>query len=126
MRILTHNMMCCLKCDSFPLKIEATEVENEEQEENKEFLLNMLPRLDYDGLKSAAKDLSIEGLPETLPENISENEAALKSLHKLLLEIQIKTGELVCPNEQCGRRYPIKERIPNMVLRDDEVNDLKK
>jgi len=58
MRILVHNMMCCLKCDSFPLKIEATEVENEEQDENNEFIKNMLPRIDYDALKMAAKDVS--------------------------------------------------------------------
>ena len=57
MRLLVHNMMCCLKCDSFPLKIEATEVENEEQDENKEFVLNMLQRVDYEALKGAAKDV---------------------------------------------------------------------
>ncbi|EFC42926.1 predicted protein [Naegleria gruberi] len=118
--------MCCLKCDTFPLKIEATEVENEEQEDNKEFILNMLQRVDYEALKGAAKDLSIEGLPDILPENVGENEAAMKSLHKLLLELQVKNGDLVCTNPQCGRRYPIKDRIPNMVLRDDEVMELKK
>ncbi|KAG2379246.1 hypothetical protein C9374_007385 [Naegleria lovaniensis] len=126
MRLLVHNMMCCLKCESFPLKIEATEVENEQQDENKEFILNVLQRIDYDALKSAASNLSIEGLPDTLPENVGENEAAMKSLHKLLLELQVKNGELVCTNPSCGRRYPIKDRIPNMVLRDDEVSELKK
>ena len=59
MRLLVHNMMCCLKCESFPLKIEATEVENEEQDENKEFILNVLQRIDYDALKSAASNVCL-------------------------------------------------------------------
>ncbi|KAL0482602.1 multifunctional methyltransferase subunit [Acrasis kona] len=121
MRILTHNMLCCLKCDSFPLKIVAVNKEQDEQDENPEFIKHMLDRLDYDALKSAAKDLSIEGLPDALPENVAENQAALTSLHKLLLEVVVKDGELQCTNPACNRSYPIKQGIPNMVLREDEV-----
>jgi multifunctional methyltransferase subunit TRM112 len=81
----------------------------------------MLSKLDYPALKSAADDLSIVGLPDTLPDNIFENEAALKSLHRLLMEVTVVDGELICP--KCQRSYPIKNKIPNMVLREDEVSN---
>ena len=34
MRLLTHNMLCCLKCDHFPLQIKADEIENENANAN--------------------------------------------------------------------------------------------
>ena len=124
MRILTHNMMVCLKCDHFPLTIKATNKSENEQEENLDFIKHMLSKLDYSALKSAANDLEIAGLPDTLPDNVFENTAALQSLHKLLMEVVVVDGELVCPN--CQRIYPVKNKIPNMVLREDEVLEKKK
>jgi multifunctional methyltransferase subunit TRM112 len=121
MRVLSHNMLLCLKCNHFPLKINATNKTEEKQEENIEFIKHMLSKLDYPALKSAADDLSIVGLPDTLPDNIFENEAALKSLHRLLMEVTVVDGELICP--KCQRSYPIKNKIPNMVLREDEVSN---
>lgn len=116
--------MVCLKCDHFPLTIKATNKQEEEQEENFDFIKHMLSKLDYGALKSAANDLEIAGLPDTLPDNVFENENALRSLHKLLLEVTVVDGELICPN--CERVYPIKNKIANMVLREDEVLEKKK
>jgi multifunctional methyltransferase subunit TRM112 len=124
MKILTHNMLCCLKCDHFPLNIHATDKQEQPQDENFEFITHMLPKIDYPALRQAASDLNIVGLPETLPDNITENEQALRSLHKLLLEVTVVEGELVCPN--CSRAYSIKNKIPNMVLREDELLEKQK
>ncbi len=63
--------------------------------------------------------MDIQGLPEQLPEDIEQNEKALQALHKLLMEIVIEDGNLECTS--CTRLYPIKQGIPNMVLREDEV-----
>lgn len=57
MRILTHNMLCCLKCDHFPLTIKAKEKVEDQQEEDLKFVIHMLPKIDYDALKLAAKDV---------------------------------------------------------------------
>ena len=124
MKILTHNMICCLKCDHFPLRIKAEQKEEQQQEENFDFIKHILTRVDYPALKLAASDLAIQGLPDQLPENITDNEIALKSLHKLLLEVTVVEGELVCEN--CGRAYPIKNKIANMVLREDELLEKQK
>ena len=60
-------------------------------------------------------------MPET--ENLSEeslqNEEILKKLHKVLLEVEIIEGELICP--ETGRKFPITNGIPNMLINDDEV-----
>eukprot|EP01080_Neovahlkampfia_damariscottae_P003943 gene3943-7153_t len=124
MKLLTHNYLCCVLCENFPLSITAKEKTLEKREINYEFIKNFLPRLDYPALKLAAKDLNIKGLPEKLENNIQEDENALKALHELLVEVIIEEGELVC--SKCSRAYPIKNRILNMVLREDEVLQKKK
>lgn len=56
-----------------------------------------------------------EDLPET--ENLSEetlqSEDLLKKLHKVLLEIEIVEGELICP--ETGRKFPITNGDLNFV-----------
>ena len=56
---------------------------------------------------------------ESLNEESLQNEDILKKLHKVLLEIEIVEGELVCP--ETGRKFPITNGIPNMLINDDEV-----
>jgi multifunctional methyltransferase subunit TRM112 len=56
-------------------------------------------------------------LPSELPEEPTDE--FVQSLHRLLLETEIIEGELICPN--CNRAYPIKDGIPNMLLKDDEL-----
>jgi uncharacterized protein YbaR (Trm112 family) len=47
------------------------------------------------------------------------DEAFLQLVHKLLLDVHVLEGALVCP--ETGRRFPINEGIPNMLLHEDEV-----
>jgi len=123
MKLLTHNLLICNKkgCDpmkSYPFKIVATAIDKREIEFNPTFVKRMLPNLSWEGLVSAAKDLNFQ-IPEKLPENVEEDEALLKNLHEVLNEVQITTGNLVCPN--CSRQYSIENGIPNMLLNEDEV-----
>eukprot|EP01052_Picozoa_sp_SAG31_P063992 SAG31_NODE_22880_length_516_cov_0.805755_1_plen_91_part_10 len=83
------------------------------------------------------------GLPESIPENAEENDEFLQMLHSVLVDVRksstalprgflrailcrhecmlcqthVKEGELV---SQCGRRYPIEDAIPNMLLKEEE------
>lgn len=44
----------------------------------------------------------------------SNNEQILRDLHKLLLEIHVMEGKLICGD--CGHEYMIKEGIANFLL----------
>ena len=37
----------------------------------------------------------------------------------MLLEIEVINGDLVCP--ETGRKFPVSDGIPNMLLNEDEV-----
>ena len=43
----------------------------------------------------------------------------MKAVHHVMVEVEIVEGELQCP--ETGRKFPISEGIPNMLLREDEV-----
>jgi uncharacterized protein YbaR (Trm112 family) len=43
----------------------------------------------------------------------------LQQLHHVLFNIHIEEGHLICPDT--GRKFPIKQGIPNMILHEDEV-----
>eukprot|EP01111_Echinosteliopsis_oligospora_P009156 TRINITY_DN2636_c0_g1_i1.p1 TRINITY_DN2636_c0_g1~~TRINITY_DN2636_c0_g1_i1.p1 ORF type:complete len:123 (+),score=18.07 TRINITY_DN2636_c0_g1_i1:199-567(+) len=122
MKILTHNMIMCNKkgCseNNFPLKIVATVVDKQEIEFQPDFIKRLITNLSWPGIVSAAKDLNFP-IPEELPEGAAQDENFLKNLHEVLNEVQINTGELICPN--CSRSFPIENGIPNMLLNEDEV-----
>jgi multifunctional methyltransferase subunit TRM112 len=56
-------------------------------------------------------------IPDTLPSHVDDALAA--NLFRLLFEIHVLEGVLVCPDT--GREFPIKDGIPNMVLHADEL-----
>lgn len=58
-------------------------------------------------------------LPETLVEDFEANEEFLKKVHHVLLEVEVINGDLLCP--ESGRKFPINDGIPNMLLNEDEV-----
>ena len=114
--------------DGFPLRIEASKEDNSveriEADFNPQFLVRMIPRLNWAALKQGASDMGVaEG--EQLPEEVSEAQAAgqdqnfLQLLHVVLLEVRLVQGALICP--ESGRRFPVSNSIPNMLLNEDEI-----
>jgi len=55
---------------------------------------------------------------EVIEEVALEDEELLKKLHRVLLEVEVIEGELECP--ETGRKFPIKNSIPNMLINEDE------
>eukprot|EP00541_Cyclophora_tenuis_P018341 CAMPEP_0116576088 /NCGR_PEP_ID=MMETSP0397-20121206/20319_1 /TAXON_ID=216820 /ORGANISM="Cyclophora tenuis, Strain ECT3854" /LENGTH=133 /DNA_ID=CAMNT_0004105053 /DNA_START=299 /DNA_END=700 /DNA_ORIENTATION=- len=133
MRLLTHNYLQSNVRGTdkgYPLLIEPEEVVVEESPLDKELLTNLLPKLNYNVLLAALQQLrshcqDIPDLPAELPaqqindDNDNNNEPLLTNLHRVLMDIHVIQGALVCPDT--GRRFPIKEGIPNMILHEDEV-----
>jgi multifunctional methyltransferase subunit TRM112 len=90
---------------------------------DREMLQRTLPKLDYGALRQAVIQLSdsvpdIPELPLECPQQL-EDEILAKNLHKVLFDIHVIEGALICPDT--GRRFPIKDSIPNMILHEDEL-----
>eukprot|EP00816_Leptocylindrus_hargravesii_P005847 CAMPEP_0196809118 /NCGR_PEP_ID=MMETSP1362-20130617/9089_1 /TAXON_ID=163516 /ORGANISM="Leptocylindrus danicus, Strain CCMP1856" /LENGTH=92 /DNA_ID=CAMNT_0042183699 /DNA_START=415 /DNA_END=693 /DNA_ORIENTATION=- len=58
-------------------------------------------------------------IPGSLGEEQSMDEEVIEMLHKVLFDIHVLDGDLVCPDT--GRKFPIRDGIPNMVLHEDEI-----
>eukprot|EP00002_Diphylleia_rotans_P007871 TRINITY_DN17544_c0_g1_i1.p1 TRINITY_DN17544_c0_g1~~TRINITY_DN17544_c0_g1_i1.p1 ORF type:complete len:125 (-),score=37.01 TRINITY_DN17544_c0_g1_i1:279-653(-) len=124
MHLLTHNLLQCIvqgcRTNSFPLRIIPEDVQEDERDFNQEFMVRMLPRIHWAALLSALENLSIQHeLPAELPADASSNEELLQKLHRYLLEIRVQQGALICNG--CGRKYDVRQSIPNMMLNEDEV-----
>jgi multifunctional methyltransferase subunit TRM112 len=63
MKLITHNMLTSniIKgvTKGFPLKINAAKVENVTVDYNRDFIVRILPRIEYDALKTAVSDVSL-------------------------------------------------------------------
>ncbi|GKY96395.1 hypothetical protein MPSEU_000599100 [Mayamaea pseudoterrestris] len=128
MRLFTHNFLQSTvkgTTKGYPLGIEATEVTIEESPVDREMLRRTLPKLDYPTLRQASIQLAnqIPDMPE-LPQECpqlegDDDELLFKNLHKVLFDIHVIEGTLICPDT--GRRFPIKDSIPNMILHEDEL-----
>eukprot|EP00696_Hemimastix_kukwesjijk_P010949 gnl/Hemi2/23770_TR7978_c0_g1_i1.p1 gnl/Hemi2/23770_TR7978_c0_g1~~gnl/Hemi2/23770_TR7978_c0_g1_i1.p1 ORF type:complete len:125 (+),score=23.17 gnl/Hemi2/23770_TR7978_c0_g1_i1:59-433(+) len=124
MRLLTQNMLACNKpgCDeakSFPLRIEASQIEIAQSDFNPEFIRHILPRIDWPALNLSAVQIGLAPLPETITEEMLQSEEVLRMIHRALLEVIVKEGQLVC--NLCGKQYPISRGIPNMLLGESEM-----
>mmetsp|Transcript_1685 Transcript_1685/g.3608 ORF Transcript_1685/g.3608 Transcript_1685/m.3608 type:complete len:138 (-) Transcript_1685:193-606(-) len=137
MRLLTHNLLQCNKKgvkNGYPLIIRPVQLEYKESPYDKDFVSAMVPKVEYDALLKAlqwvrefppfarGEGLPPGGLPElppALPMEYAADEDFLRKLHTVLFDIYLVEGVLVCP--ESGREFPVNDRIPNMLLNDDEV-----
>ncbi|XP_018335356.1 multifunctional methyltransferase subunit TRM112-like protein [Agrilus planipennis] len=124
MKLLTHNMLTskCMKgvTVGYPLKINAFDVKVSEVDFNPEFVSRIIPKLDWNVLYNAAESIGqVEDMPKSIVDDYENNTDFLKKVHRVLLEVEVINGELVCP--ETGRKFPISNGIPNMLLNEDEV-----
>jgi multifunctional methyltransferase subunit TRM112 len=110
----------------YPLIIEASQVVVEESPVDHDMIKRTLPKLDYAALVQAALQLStnlpdIPQLPTECPRDLGgdSDETLVNNLHRILFDIHVMEVALVCPDT--GRRFPIKDGIPNMILHEDEI-----
>ena len=91
-------------------------------------LLRLLPKLDYVAVLQAIKQIApacekegvtLPDFPDQLPDNLEENAAFVSNLHRVLFDVHLIEGQLICPDT--GRKFPVKEGIPNMILHEDEI-----
>ncbi|KAI0472012.1 hypothetical protein GGR56DRAFT_656512 [Xylariaceae sp. FL0804] len=122
MKILSLNFLTCAvkacksSSDSYPLHPKDAELVQDEIELDPEFLVRLLPRIDWSALSTTATELGFPALPPQAPEPeaLRGDAAALRDLHHLLLETQMVEGALVCG--RCGHEYAVREGIANFLL----------
>ncbi|KAJ2780816.1 hypothetical protein H4R18_003232 [Coemansia javaensis] len=130
MRLITHNMLKChvKNCSDpdkqFPLRFKGTagaeevKLEQIEAERNDEFLVRMLPRLEWGALAITAGELNIP-LPDKVPSDPAADDGFLQALHTAILEMHVLEGTMFCNG--CGHEYKITKGIPNMLLGEHEI-----
>lgn len=122
MRLITHNM---LKSnvrgveDGYPLRIESEQVQVQEVDFNADFIVNMIPKLEWAAFVGAARSLGVDGLPDELSEEQMGDEEVQRKIHHALLEIHVVQGFLICPSTE--RKFKVSNGIPNMLLHEDEL-----
>ncbi|KAK5693506.1 hypothetical protein LTR97_010075 [Elasticomyces elasticus] len=129
MKLLTLNFLTCARktCKStpasFPLHPKEAELEQVETDMNALFLKNILPRIDWEAMKTLTTELGLPNLPAETPtpeelvatlDGTEEPSQTAKDLHTLLMETSIASGKLVCGN--CEHEYAVKEGIANFLL----------
>ena len=45
--------------------------------------------------------------------------SVIANLYRVLFDVYVIEGWLVCPDT--GRKFPVKDGIPNMILHEDEI-----
>ena len=120
MRLLTHNMLVSnakgvSEEEGYPLALEVTEHRREETEFDAPATRKTMETVRYDALRGAARAVAID-LPEVYD---GDDEDVLRKVHEALCDVHVIEGCLVCPKS--GRRFPINNGIPNLLLHEDEL-----
>lgn len=132
MKLLTTNFLTCAvkacrgTAEAYPLHFSECELESTDIEYNPAFILNIMPRIEWDALVKVCQQLGNHSLPIEKPEDFGPDgarsevqEEVLRSLHNVLLQTSITNGKMVCG--RCGHIYLIKQGIANMLLAEHEV-----
>jgi multifunctional methyltransferase subunit TRM112 len=134
--------------NGYPLKIEATKVEVKSVDFQPEFVARMMKKVEYKALYEAAQTVSkfffcfislrnsvfflfrclnskldyskdLPTIENYNQDELESNEELLKKIHMVLLEVEVLEGNLICP--ETGRKFPIMNGIPNMLVNEDEL-----
>ena len=82
-------------------------------------LVGIYEKINWQALVTATMDLHIHDLDAVDEKPALSDDNMIKLLHKLLFETVVVEGNLICP--ESGRKFPIVNGIPNMLLHEDEV-----
>ncbi|KAL2888716.1 Trm112p-like protein [Ceratocystis lukuohia] len=122
MKVLSLNFLCCAAkaCKSsnkgFPLHPKDAELVQDDIEVNATLLLNLLPRIGWEALRTTSTELGFPDLPAEAPtpEQLQSDSKMMEDLHNLLVNTQMVEGKLVCEN--CNHEYAVREGIATFLL----------
>ncbi len=134
MRLLTHNSLRNNSAEAneegFPLKITAVEVRvddsNEvgtDQDREIAFVKGILGMLEWNALVQGASDLGLNTLPKVLTEELANDDAFLRALYHVLMNVHLVKGMLTCPDT--GREFPVTDGIPDFTMNEEECENVR-
>eukprot|EP00831_Metopus_contortus_P000222 TRINITY_DN10084_c0_g1_i6.p1 TRINITY_DN10084_c0_g1~~TRINITY_DN10084_c0_g1_i6.p1 ORF type:complete len:130 (-),score=32.87 TRINITY_DN10084_c0_g1_i6:38-427(-) len=81
---------------------------------NAEFILKLIPKLNWELLLETVKLLPTKvELPPEMTTETEKDEALLKLLHTILMKTHVMEGELICSH--CQKTFNINKGIPNLL-----------
>mmetsp|Transcript_26317 Transcript_26317/g.58918 ORF Transcript_26317/g.58918 Transcript_26317/m.58918 type:complete len:124 (+) Transcript_26317:311-682(+) len=122
MRLLTHNSLRCSRKDvasGYPLKIHADKVDVRQSPCNRDFIVSMIPNLNWQALRVAAREVGIDSLPEELTDDLVSDDNFIYALHHILFDVHVTEGRLECP--ESGQIFNVKGGVAFMDLDEDIV-----
>jgi len=96
----------------YPLKIIPEKVEVLDSPCNREFIAELLSSINWAAFRSAAIELGIDTLPETLTAECAEDAAFIDAVHHILMDVHVIEGRLMCP--ESGQVFVVSNGIANM------------
>ena len=105
MRLLTHNLLSShvrgVGPRGFPLRLQATEVRINPVEFNPDFIVRMIPKVEWAALLEAADNLHLIEVPKEPIQGYEHNEEFLRKMHHVLLEVDVLKGTLRYLKSRC-------------------------
>ncbi|KAM4873585.1 LOW QUALITY PROTEIN: multifunctional methyltransferase subunit TRM112-like protein [Thomomys bottae] len=121
MKLLTHNLLTLHVQGGGTPQLHlslAAELHINPVEFNPGFVAWMIPKVEA-VLLEVANTLQLGEVPTKPVEGYERDEAFLRKMLHVLLEVDVLEGTLQCP--ESGHLFPISHGIPNMLLNDEET-----
>lgn len=112
MKLLTHNSLRNIiegAETELPLLLKIDDMEVGESEFNPEFIIGLLPSLDWTAVKLEADAIGFDGIPEMFDDSLLKDEDFLRAMQHLLLDVEVITGTLTCQTN--GRVIPVIDGV---------------
>nr|XP_058918439.1 multifunctional methyltransferase subunit TRM112-like protein [Kogia breviceps] len=121
MQLLTHNLLSLhvqgMGACGFAPCLQTTEVHINTVESNPDFMVDMIPKVEWAVLLGASDTLHLFKVPKKPIQGHERRENFLRNIHHVLLEVDVLEGTLQCP--ESGILFPISCGIPKMLLSDE-------
>nr|XP_054391952.1 multifunctional methyltransferase subunit TRM112-like protein [Pongo abelii] len=105
----------------FSVCFQATEVCICPVEFNPHFVAPVIPKVEWAVFPEVADNLRLIQVPKGPVEGYEENEEFLRTMHHLLLQVEVMEGTLQCPESGC--MFSISYGISNMLLSEEETEN---
>ena len=111
--------------NGYPLKIVAAEKREVEADFNAEFLVHMLPKMEWSAFVAAAKDIGLDNIPGEIPDDAASDEEFLKEEEEREETLKGLLAKLYVINFSCASNSRIRYNTTLLQILESCVGELK-